>query len=80
MSEYGTFIVSGLHNDLPFMFTGKYQKEFLSVYHCPFDNVSSIIHSDARYFIGELVWNVFDFATEQNVKCVGRFHYKDIFT
>ncbi len=32
------------------------------------------------YFIGELVWNMYDFATEQNINHVGGFNRKGIFT
>ena len=62
------------------MFTEKYQKEYLSACHGPFDNISSIIHPDIGYFVGELVWNMFDFATNQNIERVVGFNYKGLFT
>jgi beta-glucuronidase len=80
VSEYDADTIPGLHNDPPFMFTEEYQKEFLSAYHGSFDNVSSMIDPDTSYFVGELVWNVFDFATDQSIKRVGVFNYKDLFT
>jgi beta-glucuronidase len=80
ISEYGADTVSGLHNDPPLMFTEEFQKDFYSAYHDIFDNVSSLIHSDTGYFIGELVWNMFDFATEQSINRVGGLNRKRIFT
>jgi beta-glucuronidase len=79
ISEYGADTVDGLHNDPPFMFTEEYQKDFLSAYHASFDNVSSIIHPDTGYFVGELVWNAFDFATDQSITRVGGLNRKGIF-
>ncbi|CAF0905037.1 unnamed protein product [Rotaria sp. Silwood1] len=80
MSEYGADTVPGLHNDPSFMFTEEYQNDFLSAYHGSFDNVSSIIHPDTGYFVGELVWNMFDFATEQSITRVGGLNRKGLFT
>jgi beta-glucuronidase len=39
-----------------------------------------MIHPDTCYFVGELVWNAFYFATDQSIKRVGGFNYKDLFT
>ena len=80
MSEYGADTVPGLHNDPSFMFTEDYQKDFLSAYHGSFDNVSSIIHPNKGYFVGELVWNMFDFGTEQSTTRVGGLNRKGLFT
>ncbi|CAF1157064.1 unnamed protein product [Rotaria sordida] len=80
MSEYGADTVPGLHNDPSFMFTEEYQNDFLSAYHGSFDNVSSIIHPDTGYFVGELVWNMFDFATEQSINRVAGLNRKGLFT
>ncbi|CAF1509615.1 unnamed protein product [Rotaria magnacalcarata] len=80
MSEYGADTVSGLHNDPPLMFTEEYQKDFLSGYHESFDNVSSIVHPNTGYFVGELVWNMFDFATDQSITRVGGLNRKGLFT
>ena len=80
MSEYGADTVPGLHSDPPFMFTEDYQRDFYSAYHPSFDNVSSIIHPDRGFLVGELPWNMFDFATEQSVTRVGGLNRKDLFT
>jgi beta-glucuronidase len=80
MSEYGADTVPGLHNDPPLMFTEEYQKDFYSAYYVAFDNVSSIIHPDTGYFIGEFPWVMFDFATEQSTIRVGGLNRKGLFT
>jgi beta-glucuronidase len=80
ISEYGADTVSGLHSDPPLMFTEEFQKDFYSAYHDVFDNVSSIIHPETGYFVGELVWNMFEFATEQSITRVGALNRKGIFT
>jgi beta-glucuronidase len=80
VSEYGADTVPGLHNDPPLMFTEEYQKEFYSAYHDVFDNVSSILHPDTGFFIGELPWNMFDFATDQTTNRVGGLNRKGLFT
>ena len=80
MSEYGADTVPGLHSDPPFMFTEDYQRDFYLAYHASFDNVSSIIHPDRGFFVGELPWNMFDFATDQSVTRVGGLNRKGLFT
>jgi beta-glucuronidase len=80
MTEYGADTIPGLHSDPPFMFTEEYQKDFYSAYHVAFDNVSSLIHPDTGYLIGELPWTMFDFATDQTLRRVGGFNYKGLFT
>jgi beta-glucuronidase len=80
VSEYGADTISGLHNDPSFMFTEEYQKDFYSVYHAAFDNVSSLIHPDTGYFIGEFPWTMFDYATEQSTIRVGGLNCKGLFT
>lgn len=80
LSEYGADTVNGLHNDPSLMFTEEYQNNFLSAYHASLDNVSSIINPDTGYFVGELVWNMFDFATEQSIIRVGGLNRKGLFT
>ena len=80
VSEYGADTVPGLHSDPSLMFTEEFQKDFYSSYYATFDNVSSIAHPDTGYFIGELVWNMYDFATEQSITRVGGFNRKGIFT
>ena len=80
VSEYGEDTVPGLHNDPPFMFTEEYQKDFYIAYHGAFDNTSSIIHPDTGFLIGELPWNMFDFATEQTTIRVGGLNRKGLFT
>jgi beta-glucuronidase len=80
MSEYGADTVPGLHNDPPFMFTEDYQRDFYSAYHPSFDNVSSIVHPDTGFFVGELPWNMFDFATDQSITRVGGLNRKGLFT
>ena len=80
MSEYGADTVVGLHSDPPLMFTEEYQMDFLSAYHTIFDNVSTLLQPETGYFIGELVWNAFDFATDQSITRVGGLNRKGIFT
>jgi beta-glucuronidase len=80
VSEYGADTVPGLHNDPPFMFTEEYQKDFYSAYHVAFDNVSSLLHPDTGYFIGEIPWTMFDFATDQSIIRVGGYNHKGLFT
>jgi beta-glucuronidase len=80
VTEYGADTVSGLHNDPPFMFTEEYQKDFCTAYHNVFDNVSSILHPDIGYLVGESPWNMFDFATEQTTIRVGGLNRKGLFT
>jgi beta-galactosidase/beta-glucuronidase len=80
VSEFGVDTVVDLHNDPPLMFTEEYQKDFYLAYHGAFEDVSSILHPDTGYFVGELVWNMFDFATEQNINRVGALSRKGIFT
>jgi len=79
VSEYGADTVPGLHNDPPFMFTEEYQKDFYAAYHDAFDNVSSIRHPGG-FFVGELPWNMFDFATDQTIIRVGGLNRKGLFT
>ena len=80
ISEYGAETIPGLHNDPPLMFTEEYQQEFFLAFHASFDNVSSLIHPDTGFFVGELVWTMFDFATEQDVERVGGLNRKGLFT
>jgi beta-glucuronidase len=80
VSEYGADTIPGLHNDPPFMFTEEYQKDFYTAYHGAFDNFSSILHPDTGFFIGELPWNMFDFATDQTIIRVGGLNSKGLFT
>jgi beta-glucuronidase len=80
ISEYGAETVTGIHSDPPLMFTKEYQNDFLAAYHVVFDNVSSIIHPDTGYFIGELIWSAFDFASHSNIERVGSQNRKGIFT
>ena len=80
MSEYGADTVPGLHSDPPFMFTEDYQRDFYLAYHASFDNVSSIIHPDRGFFVGELPWNMFDFATDQSTIRIGGLNRKGLFT
>jgi beta-glucuronidase len=80
VTEYGADTIPGLHNDPPFMFTEEYQREFYAAYHAAFDNVSSLLHPDTGYLIGELPWTMFDFATDQNIIRVGGHNHKGLFT
>lgn len=80
ISEYGADTVVGLHNDPPFMFTEEYQKDFYTAYHGSFDNVSSILHPSTGFMIGELPWNLCDFATDQTTIRIGGFNMKGLFT
>ena len=80
ITEYGADTVAGLHSDPPVMFTEEYQKDFYTAYHAAFDNVSSILHPDSGFLIGELPWNMCDFATEQAINRIGGFNLKGLFT
>jgi beta-glucuronidase len=80
VSEYGADTIPGLHNDPPLMFTEEYQKEFYSAYHDAFDNVSSLLHPDTGYFIGELPWTMFDFAADQSIMRISGINHKGLFT
>ncbi|CAF1528414.1 unnamed protein product [Adineta steineri] len=80
MSEYGADTIPGLHHSLALMFTEEFQQEFLTAYQVSFDNISSLIHPETGYFVGELIWNAFDFATKPEVKRVGGLNYKGLFT
>ena len=80
MSEYGADTIPGLHSDPPLMFTEEYQKDFYSAYHDAFDNVSSLLHPDSGYLIGELPWTMFDFATDQSINRVNGINHKGLFT
>ena len=80
ISEYGADTVPGLHSDPSFMFTEDYQRDFYLAYHASFDNVSSLVHPDTGFFVGELPWNMFDFATDQNINRVGGLNRKGLFT
>lgn len=79
-SEYGAETIPGLHSDPPLMFTEEYQKDFYTTYHAVFDNISSILHPNTGYLIGELPWNMFDFATKQSIKRVEALNHKGLFT
>ena len=80
VSEFGADTVPGLHNDPPLMFTEEYQRDFYSAYYSVFDNVSSLIHPDSGYFVGEFPWVMFDFATEQSITRIGGLNRKGLFT
>ncbi|CAF0860019.1 unnamed protein product [Adineta ricciae] len=80
MSEYGADTVPGLHSDPSMMFTEEYQKDYYLAYHPSFDNVSSLIHPTTGFFVGELPWNMFDFATDQSTIRVGGLNRKGLFT
>jgi beta-glucuronidase len=80
VSEYGADTIPGLHNDPPFMFTEEYQKDFYAAYHVAFDNVSSLLHPDTGFFIGEIPWTMFDFVTDQNTIRVGGYNHKGLCT
>jgi beta-glucuronidase len=80
MTEFGADTIPGLHNDPPFMFTEEYQKDFYAAYHVAFDNVSSLLHPDTGYFIGELPWTMFDFSTDQATRRVGGYNHKGLCT
>jgi beta-glucuronidase len=62
------------------MFTEDYQRDFYTAYHPSFDNVSSLVHPDTGFFVGELPWNMFDFATDQSTIRIGGLNRKGLFT
>ena len=53
-SEYGAETIAALHSDPPLMFTEEFQKEFYTTYHGISDHISSILHPNTGYLIGEL--------------------------
>ncbi|XP_078451393.1 beta-glucuronidase [Lampetra planeri] len=72
-TEYGADTIPGLHSDPPLMFTEEYQEAVMKSYFEVFDE-----KRDA-YFIGEMIWNFADFATQQGItRVVG--NRKGIFT
>ena len=80
ISEFGADTVPGLHSNPSLMFTEEYQTDYYAAYYPIFDNVSSLIHPDTGYFIGEFPWVMFDFATEQSIKRIGGLNCKGLFT
>lgn len=63
LSEYGADTIPGFHSDPPVMFSEEFQQEFLDCYHRALDRCD--------FIIGEHVWNLADFATQQEVRRVG---------
>ena len=80
VSEYGTETLPGLHSDPPVMFTEEYQKDFYSIHHKVFDTFSSLLHPDTGYLIGELPWNMYEFAQVQSINSVAEINWKGLFT
>jgi len=80
ISEYGADTIPGLHNDPSFMFTEEYQRDFYAAYHDVFDSISSLVHPDTGYFIGEFPFTMYDYSTEQSIKRVGGMNRKGLFT
>ena len=80
VSEYGAETLPGLHSNPPLMFTEEYQSDFYTAYHVVFDSLSSIQHPTTGYMIGELVWNMYDFATDQSLQRIGALNHKGLFT
>jgi beta-glucuronidase len=80
MTEFGADTIPGFHSDPPVMFSEEYQKDFYAAYHLAFDNVSSLLHPDTGFFIGEIPWTMFDFATDQTLRRVGGYNHKGLFT
>ena len=80
VSEYGTETMAGLHNDPPLMFTEEYQKDFYAAYHGVFDNFSSLVHPETGFLIGELPWNMYEFAQLQSVNNLAELNCKGLFT
>ena len=79
-SEFGAETLSGLHSDPPLMFTEEYQKGVYAGYHSVFDNCSSLLHPDSGYLIGELPWNMYEFAQLQSINNMAELNCKGIFT
>jgi beta-glucuronidase len=71
VTEYGADSIAGFHSDPPVMFSEEYQCELLRRYHAVFDRLD--------FVIGEHVWNLADFATEQGITRVGG-NRKGVFT
>ena len=62
------------------MFTEEYQKDFSSIHHKVFDTFSSLLHPDTGYLIGELPWNMYEFAQVQSINSVAEINWKGLFT
>jgi len=62
------------------MFTEEYQKDFYSIHHKVFDTFSSLLHPDTGYLIGELPWNMYEFAQVQSINSVAEINWKGLFT
>lgn len=79
-TEFGAEAVVGLHNDPSVMFTEEYQVEFLTSYHRTFDKVSTLKNPSNGFFVGELIFTMYDFGTEQNIKRIAGSNMKGLFT
>lgn len=72
ISEFGADAVSGHHANPSELFSEEYQAEFIEAYHKLFEHLS--------YVIGEHVWTLCDFKTNQSVRRVGSLNLKGVFT
>lgn len=71
VTEFGADAVHGLHSDPPEMYTEEYQSELIKVY-------LEVFRSKA-YVVGEHVWNLADFKTQQHIRRVF-YNHKGVFT
>lgn len=72
VSEFGADAVAGHHADPPEMFSEEYQAAFLEAYHKLFSRLP--------FLVGEHVWALCDFKTNQSVRRVGALNLKGVFT
>ena len=74
VSEYGADTVEGMHHEPPLMFTEEFQVAFIRQYHATFDTYRK------EFLVGELIWNMHDFATDQSDTRVGGRNRKGVLT
>jgi beta-glucuronidase len=72
MTEFGVDTIPGQHAQPPEMFSEEFQVEMLSRY-------IEVLRAKP-FVIGEHVWNLCDFKTGQNVRRMGGFNMKGVFT
>ncbi len=72
MSEFGADTIPGCHALPPEIFSEEFQAEFLTRY-------LQVLRAKP-FVIGELVWNMCDFKTGQDVRRMGGMNYKGVFT
>ncbi len=72
LSEFGADTIPGCHALPPEIFSEEFQAEFLARY-------LQVLRAKP-FVVGELVWNMCDFKTGQDVRRMGGMNYKGVFT